>query len=96
MVGRDSWTCERFALAGDHALAWADISTGGFWVCAAAPDRVGSELSALSPREIVLPESIYHDADVMTGLPLDGIALTPVASTKFDARAGERCIKDRF
>ena len=82
--------------AGDHALAWADISTGGFWVCAAAADRVGSELSALSPREIVLPESIYQDADVMAGLPLDGIALTPVASTKFDARAGERRLKERF
>ena len=82
--------------AGDHALAWADISTGGFWVCAAAPDRVSSELSALSPREIVLPESIYHDADAMTELPLEGIALTPVANTKFDARAGERRLKERF
>ena len=82
--------------AGDHALAWADISTGGFWVCAATPERISSELSALSPREIILPEAIYQDADVMAGLPLEGAALTPLAGTKFDVRAGERRLKERF
>ena len=82
--------------AGDYALAWADISTGGFWVCAVDIARLGSELSALSPREIVLPESIYQSPDIMAGLPLDGAALTPVAGTKFDARAGERRLKERF
>lgn len=82
--------------AGDHALAWADISTGGFWVCAVEPSRLGSELSALSPREIVMPEALYQSPDIMSGLPLDGVALTPVAGTKFDARAGERRLKDRF
>ena len=82
--------------AGDHALAWADISTGGFWVCAVDPARLGSELSALSPREIVLAEALYQSADLMAGLPIEGAALTPVAGTKFDVRAGERRLKERF
>lgn len=81
---------------GDHALAWADISTGGFWVCAVEANRLGSELSALSPREIILPEKIYQSPDIMANLPIEGIALTPVAGTKFDARAGERRLKERF
>ncbi len=82
--------------AGDHAIAWADVSTGGFWVCAVDPDRLGSELSALSPREIVLPEALYQRPDIIESLPLEGMALTPVAGTKFDVRAGERRLKDRF
>ena len=82
--------------AGDHALAWADISTGGFWVSGADSQRVSSELAALSPREIILPESLFQNKDVMAALPLQGAALTPVASSKFEARSAERRLKDRF
>ena len=83
-------------LAGDYALAWADISDGLFHVCDVPADRLPSELSALSPREIVLPESLYQMPDFMEGLPLAGVALTPQPSTKFDIRSGERRLKDRF
>ncbi len=82
--------------AGDHALAWADISTGGFWLCAASPERLASELSALAPREIILPENLYQSPEFMASLPLEGVALTPVAATKFNASAGERRLKSRF
>lgn len=83
-------------LAGDFALAWADISDGQFNVCDVPADRLPSELSALSPREIVLPESLYQMPEFMESLPLSGVALTPQPSTKFDARSGERRLKDRF
>jgi len=83
-------------LAGDFALAWADISDGQFNICDVPPDRLPSELSALSPREIVLPESLYQTPDFMASLPLSGVALTPQPSTKFDARSGERRLKERF
>ena len=82
--------------AGDLALAWADISTGGFWLCAVSPERLASEISALSPREIILPETLYQNPEFMAGLPLEGVALTPVAGTKFNASAGERRLKSRF
>jgi len=83
-------------LAGDFALAWADISDGQFNVCDVPQDRLPSELSALSPREIVLPESLYQAPEFMETLPLAGVALTPQPSTKFDVRSGERRLKERF
>jgi DNA mismatch repair protein MutS len=82
--------------AGDEAIAWADVSTGGFWVCGVPEGRLASEISALSPREIILSEQSYQNPNFMEGLPLDGVSLTPVAATKFDSRAGERRLKDRF
>jgi len=83
-------------LAGDYALAWADISDGQFNVCDVPADRLPSELSALSPREVVLPESLYQTSEFMASLPLSGVALTPQAAPKFDVRSGERRLKARF
>jgi len=83
-------------LTGDFALAWADISDGMFYVCDVSPERLPSELSSLSPREIVLPETLYQTPDFMAVLPLGGAALTPQPSSKFDVRSAERRLKDRF
>lgn len=83
-------------LAGDYALSWADISDGLFHVCDVPADRLPSEISALSPREIVLPEGLYQTPEFMEGLPLASAALTPQPSTKFDIRSGERRLKERF
>jgi len=83
-------------LTGDFALAWADISDGMFFVCDVSEARLPSELSALSPREIVLPEKLYQTPDFMAGLPLEAAALTPQPSTKFDVRSAQRRLQDRF
>ncbi len=83
-------------LAGDLAMAWADVSDGAFHVCDVPAGRLAGELSALSPRELVLPENLYHAPDFMAELPLDGIALTPLPTTKFDARNNERRLKSAF
>ncbi len=83
-------------LAGDFALAWADISDGMFYVCDVSASRLPSELSALSPREIVLPETLYQNPEFMASLPLEGTALTPQPSTKFDVKSGERRLTERF
>ena len=83
-------------LVGDYGLAWADVSEGDFHVSAIASYAVGAEIAALSPRELILPDMIYQDADMMATLPLEGIALTPQPSLKFDPKAGERRLKDRF
>ena len=83
-------------LTGDIALAWADISDGLFFVCDVDELRLPSELSALSPRELVLPEKIYHSPEFMTTLPLDGMALTPQPSTKFEIRSAQRRLQDSF
>ncbi len=83
-------------LAGDYGLAWADVSEGDFQVSAIGRENIGGEIAALTPRELILPEFVYHDADMMAVLPLEGIALTPQPAAKFDAKSGERRIKARF
>lgn len=82
--------------AGDHALAWADVSDGTFRTCATEANDMAAQIAALSPREIVLPEALYRDAGFMASLNVEGVALTPQAETKFDQRAGERRLSERF
>jgi len=83
-------------LSGDFALTWADISDGLFCTANMPSARVPTELAALRPRELLLAENLYQDADFMASLPLDGVSLTPQSGTKFDARAGERRLKEQF
>ncbi len=77
-------------LAGDAALAWADVSDGSFQTCACSPEDLAAEVAALRPSELLIPETLYNDwAD-------RGYALTPLPPTKFDRRAGERLLGERF
>ncbi len=77
-------------LAGDAALAWADISDGSFHTCALSSDALQAEVTALRPSELLIPEILYADwAD-------QGLTLTPLALTKFDRRAAERLLGERF
>ena len=77
-------------LAGDAALAWADISDGSFHTCALSSDALQAEVTALRPSELLIPETLYADwAD-------QGLTLTPLAPTKFDRRAAERLLGERF
>jgi len=82
--------------AGDHGLAWADVSDGTFKTASTSAKDLPAHIASLSPRELVLPEGLYRDADAMAALALDGIALTPQPEMKFDIRSGERRIAERF
>lgn len=84
------------SLSGDYALAWADISDGLFQICALPKAQLAGEIASLAPRELLLPEALYQDAEFMNTLALEDTALTPQPAVKFDARAGERRIKERF
>ena len=83
-------------LSADMALAWADISEGLFYVSAVSAERLPSELSALTPREIVLPEALYQTPEFLAGFSHGGAALTPLPSVKFDPRAAQRRLIDRY
>lgn len=84
------------SLAGDYALAWGDVSEGSFFVSAVDAGRLAAEISALSPRELILPEALYEDRDFMDGLYLAAVALTPLPGSKFEVRSAERRLKDRY
>jgi len=82
--------------AGAMAMAWADVSVGSFEVCELEAERLEAELSALAPREIVLSENLYRSPEYKQALGASRASLTPIANTKFDARAGERRLKERY
>ncbi len=82
--------------AGTMALAWADISVGSFEVCELEPERLEAELSALSPREVILPETLYQCSKYKPAFEASQASLTPLPNAKFDARTGERRLKNRY
>lgn len=82
--------------SGDTAIAWADVSDGEFHVCDVKPERLASEIAALTPRELIIPENLYQTPDFMAELALPDIALTPLPMTKFDTRNGERRLKANY
>ena len=38
----------------DASISWIDISTGSFYISSMQPEKLGSELTRLSPSEILL------------------------------------------
>ncbi|HEY6578925.1 MAG TPA: DNA mismatch repair protein MutS, partial [Rhizomicrobium sp.] len=77
---------------GEFALATADMSTGEFQVSGVAPAELAAELSRLSPREILVPDSLVAEtgfADLFRSL---GPALTPLPARNFDSAQGERIL----
>ena len=94
--GANFIACIAKSAAGDFALSWADISDGQFRVAALDETRLFSELAALSPRELLLPEALYQTPDFLNKLGMPPSALTPLPSPKFDRRNGEARLKACF
>jgi len=81
--------------AGDHALAWADISDGSFHVCPLPDERVATEIRSLSPSELLVPDTLLETLD-LGALGLTHAAITPLAPAKFEPRAATRILKDAY
>ncbi|MAC39229.1 MAG: DNA mismatch repair protein MutS [Oceanicaulis sp.] len=77
---------------GENAIAWADISTGEFAVCAVSGDALTAELAAMNPAELLVEESRFGEA---AGL-LPRTTLTPLPRAKFDVASAERQLKAQF
>ncbi len=84
------------SLSGDTALAWADVSDGAFQVCDIDANRLPSEIAALTPRELILPENLYQSPEFIAQIILPDSALTPLAGTKFDRRNCESRLLETF
>ncbi|MEM9270817.1 MAG: DNA mismatch repair protein MutS, partial [Pseudomonadota bacterium] len=46
---------------GEGALAWVDVSTGGFWVSPIPRVRLGPLLARIAPREVLLAHAICEE-----------------------------------
>ena len=67
----------------EHALAWADISTGALHVLPLPPARIGPELARLMPSEVLLADGVDGDiANLVTDM---GASVTPLGRSAFDS-----------
>jgi len=78
---------------GDCALAVADMSTGDFQVSVISPAEFAAEISRVSPREVLAPDSLLAEGEFAESLRALGPALTPLPARNFDSAQGERVLK---
>lgn len=80
----------------DYALAWIDISTGGFHTLATRIEDIAAQISRLNPGEILVADSWLAE-EIFRDLFADWQkALTPLPPVRFDSQNGERRLKDLF
>jgi DNA mismatch repair protein MutS len=78
----------------EAAVSWIDISTGSFYISNIEPERLGSELTRLSPSEILLSENL---ARVHRDLAEEfGISVTELANSAFDSSSATERLKKTF
>lgn len=81
----------------DTAIAWADISTGMFEVTtASSKEAVISEISRLSPKEILIADDWLGDKGFMGQIGDWKKHLTSQVASFFDSTRAERKIKDFY
>ncbi len=78
------------------AIAWADVSTGDLAVMATSPARLGEDLAALAPREILAADRDLNRPDIAGLAALGGVALTPLPAVKADPGGAEARLKALF
>jgi DNA mismatch repair protein MutS len=80
----------------DFAIASADMSTGEFSVAAVSREEIGTELARLTPRELLLPDSLLAHEDLAALFKSLGTSLSPLPVSRFDSAAGERALKTHY
>jgi DNA mismatch repair protein MutS len=82
--------------ADDFALAWADISSGEFFLSSSPSAQLLSEIARIDPRELLLPETLLVEPDLSAALRQLPASLTPLPPTRFDSANGELRLKSHF
>jgi DNA mismatch repair protein MutS len=78
------------------AIAWIDISTGEFYTTDATPNSISSDLSRLHPKEILIPDTLYQDTNIMHALMDWKRQLTPHANSFFESNKCALHLKNFF
>ncbi len=66
------------------ALAWIDISTGEFRVAASDRTRLPADLARIDPREVLVADAVFADAELAAVWRTLSAAVTPLSSAFFD------------
>ena len=96
LEARASNIWRRLVAATAFALAAADMSTGTFEVSAVEESEIAAELARLSPKELLLPDTLAGRENITPVFRTLGIALSPLPSSRFDSEAGARALNAHY
>ena len=68
-----------------YALAWIELSTGIFRVAETSADNLLADIFRIDPRELILPEPVFYDAELKPVFDLVGRVANPQPSSLFDS-----------
>ena len=78
----------------EASISWVDISTGSFHISSIKPDKLSSELTRLSPSEILLSENLVEEhRDLAEEF---GISVTELGNSAFDSSSARERLKKTF
>ncbi|RVP65908.1 DNA mismatch repair protein MutS [Sinorhizobium meliloti] len=72
-----------------YALAWIDISTGIFRLAETAESRLLADILRIEPRELILPDTVFHDPDLRPVFDVLGRVAVPQPAVLFDSTTAE-------
>ncbi len=80
----------------EFGFSWIDISTGSFCVTSSSLRELGALIARIEPRELVLSDTLYNDANIRNAILLDDRALTLESQTFFDSEMAKDRLKEAF
>ena len=78
------------------ALAWIDISTGIFRLSETTQTRLLADVLRVEPRELIVPDTLFHDPEFRPALDVLGRVAVPQPSVLFDSATAENRIARYF
>ncbi len=78
------------------ALAWIDISTGIFRLSETAPAQLLADVMRIEPRELIVPDTLFHDPEFRPALDVLGRVVVPQPAVLFDSATAENRITRYF
>ncbi|MEY9328395.1 DNA mismatch repair protein MutS [Sinorhizobium fredii] len=72
-----------------YALAWIDISTGIFRLAETAESRLLADILRVEPRELILPDTVFHDPELRPVFDVLGRVAVPQPAVLFDSATAE-------
>ncbi|MBW2988046.1 DNA mismatch repair protein MutS [Candidatus Woesearchaeota archaeon] len=95
--GRNNYIIGLYSNGDAYGLACADITTGEFFCCRVDGfDRVVAELKKLHPAEVVIPESLAVNTELLSVLKGEGIFITKYDDYCFAQNEAELTLKQHF
>ena len=91
---RNNYLAAYSVVHNEASISWIDISTGSFHISSIKPAKLGSELTRLSPSEILLSEnSMAEHRDLVEEF---GISVTELGNSAFDSSSARERLKKTF